>query len=741
MAEVTGMRIHQGQYKWRSCKRRALLAFSLSIFLNPSAAICSAKTRQDLPQKEAHELKVSANFASKEAVTPTELIGLRLSRPLEDSEGTLAVFIGQTDVTNLFSSTEKGLKYSPQALALPSGEHTLVVYLVSPADEWKKVATFPLRVKPVKGSGQVEEAGTKPTNGSKKYGFDKFEIKPSLTLNFKAESTLLFFPDSSRPDRINFTDLAFQASLQTSLARGKFSHENQFDFVGTSFQKEALRFGERSNDAPQIDLSSYLMQFQVKKIKVVLGHHSYGTNRYFIDSFSSRGIDVTVPIGSRFDFSFNATNGTNIVGWNNFSGLSKRKHKIIAATVGSEFFPKHPGWLRLEVGLLRGSLLPLNNFNQQNLTDAETSHGFGGRIVATDSKGRLRVDAGYGRSRFGNPADPLLSQGFSIVPVRETTRNASYLDFSYQILKDRAVTKDNKVNLSFTFRHNRVDPLFRSVAVSTQADRLDNQYELTGSFGEITAGLVHNRLDDNLDDVPSILKTLTRRNGFSLGVPLTSVFGNKHPFSPWLPRLSYNYDETHAFGAFLPINSGFSLSHVPDQASTNQSFNAEWAHNDLRFGYRFNQSFQDNRQVGREVADFRTLVNALTFGIKPYRRLDLNVDLSSEHANNLEVNRLDRTLRLAFGSNFQTTKKSILAANISSNLAGDAADTNRNRSIDLDFQWSWRFGIEKSKYRKLQGQIFVKYANRYARAQDKIFLLNNITKFQSLSGGLSITLF
>jgi hypothetical protein len=337
-----------------------LLVLSLSIFLNSNTSISFAKTHPGLPQKETEELDVSASLAKKEWVTPTELIGLRFGRPLEASEGTLAVFVGQTGM---------------------------------------------------------------------------FEVKPSLTLNLEAESTVLFFPDSSRPDRINYTDFAFQGGLGTNLARGKFNHQSQFDLVGTTVQKEALRFGEKAKDAPQLDLSSYVMNFQVKKVKVVLGHHSYGTNRYLINGFSSRGLDVTVPFGSRFDLSFNATNGTSIVGWNNFSGLSKQKHKIFAGTLGYEIFPKHPGWLRLEAGVLHGSLLPLNNYNQRNLTDAKTSNGVGARIVATDSKGRLRVDAGYGRSRFDNPVDPLLSQGFSIFPVRESTRDARYLDLSYQILK------------------------------------------------------------------------------------------------------------------------------------------------------------------------------------------------------------------------------------------------------------------------------------------------------------------
>ena len=726
------------QYNRRSYKTKALLI--LTSFLLLSANLKIAKCQESASRKKSQELSVTASFAGSGSVSQSDSIKLHLSRGLEFREEALAIFLGTTDITSLFNSTGKVLRYSPQAPSVPPGEHKLVVYLISSGNQWKQISTFPVRVTDAKTNSSEPPVSNLPSEPTK-HGLDKFEIEPSLSINLKSESTVLYFPDNTRPERLNFLDLAFQGSLQTKMTRGSFIHQNQFEFVGTTFQKGALRFGEKNNEAPQIDLSSYLMQLQVKKVKVVLGHHPYGSNRYLIDSFSSRGLEVTVPLGSRFDFSFNATNGTSIVGWNNFSGLNQRKHKIISATVGSELFPAHPGWLRLELGILRGSLLPVNNFNQRNLNDRETSHGIGGRIVASDSNKRFRIDAGYARSRFGNPADPLLSQGFTVVPVRETSRNAVYADLNYQFLKDWKATSDKNVNVSFAFRYHRVDPLFRSVAVFTQADSLDYQYELTGNFGEITAGLVHNRLNDNLDDIPSVLKTLMRRNGFNLAVPLVAVFGNTHKHSAWLPRLSYNYDQTHAFGAFLPVNSGFALTHVPDQQSTNQSFNAEWTRNNLHFGYRFNQSFQDNREVGREVADFRTQVNALTFGIKPQRRLELNFDLSREHAANLEVNRLDRALRLSFGSNFQMTGRSMLTTTVSSNLASDTANTNRNRSVDLDLQWSWRFGIEKDKYRKVQGQFFIRYANRYARAQDLVFLLNNINKFQSFSAGLNITLF
>jgi len=218
---------------------------------------------------------------------------------------------------------------------------------------------------------------------------------------------------------------------------------------------------------------------------------------------------------------------------------------------------------------------------------------------------------------------------------------------------------------------------------------------------------------------------------------------NKRSFhvASWLPRVSYNYERLRAFGAFLPVNSDFASTHVPDQATINHIFNAEWQREKLRFGYRFNQSLQDNRQPGRVSADFKTLVNSFTVGVTPQPRLEMNFDLSAERASNLEAARFDRTWRASFSANFQTTKKSILAATISSAFAGDTLNLTTSRNADLDLQWSWRFGVEKDKYRKVQGQFFIRYANRYARAIDNIFLFRNLTKLQTMSAGLTFTFF
>ncbi len=714
-----------------------------------SRALCSlvlalmiASANADLlARADSQDLTVTASFADKEQIGPLDPIQLLLSRPVQPPEGKLAVFIDETDLTALFTATETDLSYSPKGFPLPAGGTRMIVYLVTPENDWKEIAQFPLRVLNAEtaqpATGPAQDAG-----GSKNGGSNKALLTPALTIGLKSQVAQHHFPDANQPERSTYADFTLQGSIRTEIVRGGFGFQNQFDIVGSSYQKEALRFGQEGADAPRIDMSSHLMQFQAGKARVMAGHVAFGTNRYLINSFSSRGISLALPITSRADFSIAAVNGTSIVGWDNFFGLNRRKHQIVTGALGFEFIPERKGGLRLETSLLEGSLLPITNFNQGNLTDAERSKGIGFRVIATDPAGRLRIDGGLARSRFNNPQDPLLESGFETVPVRETTRNARYLDASYDILKGFKLTETKQANLTFTYRHEEIDPLFRSIAAFTQPDRLQNQFEAVASIADITTTVVHARSNDNLDEIPSILKTFGRRSGVIVGVPLVSLFGDPSNPSPWYPRLSYAFDRMHQFGAGLPVNSGFtSDSQVPDQISTNQSFLSEWQAQKWRFGYRFNRSFQDNRQLGREQADLRNLLNGFTVGLNPASSVDLNVEFSAESALNKEMLRTDRTYRLGPNVNWRMSKQSTLSATVSGILAGDLAQTSKSRNAEVDLQWSYRFGVERGGYRKVQGQFFIRYANRYARAFDSLFGFQNLTKLQTLNTGLSFTFF
>ncbi len=737
----------------------AILKF---FFLIMALAISSPAAERSLSGAlltlQQQELTVTANFTDQEVPTNFTLT-LTLSRLLAATEGRLAVLIGHTDFTNLFVPTENSLSYLPRLLRLPAGESPVRIFLVSSSNDWRELSQLTLRVKtaPIDEGVQPRTSGPEQTPSAdpgqshiaKKYGFT-----PSLTLGVKSQIGSRFFPQSNPPERLAFTDMTLQASLKSELDLNKIKNQSQFDIVGSSFQKEALRFGLLGPEAPQLDLSSYLMQFQMGPGKLRVGHTSFGSNRHLINNYGSRGLSFTMPLGTRSDLSLAALNGTNTVGWSNFIGLNQGKHQLISATLGFELLSHRPGGLRLEAAALHGSLLPIAGFNQSVINDAEQSDGASLRLTGTDKAQRLKFEGGVTRSRFNNPADQLLNQNFQVVPVRETTRNAFYLDTSFVLLKDHKLSENKMANLSLNLRLERVDPLFRSVAATTQADRLQHEIEMTGNIGELIATVSHQRFHDNLADIPSLLRTLSQRYAVVVSIPLASLHtrrfdspdqtgqANQPNPSIFLPRLAYNINRFHQLGRSFPLNAGFdSLSQVPDQISTNHEFISEWQFQKWRLTYRLNHSLQDNRQPGREAADLRNLVNGVTFGLNPRPDFDLNFDLNIESAKNFEILRTDRTMRAGVNTNWRLTPKITINAIISNTVAGDHARTSRNRNTEFDLQWMYQFTRGENGWRKVQGHFFIRYADRYARMRDFLFGLDNLTRLKTLNCGINFVFF
>ena len=759
-------------------------AIALIMFIGLVASTRADFTERGFASQSTDQpLTISASFADRQ-VAPDEPIEFQLNRRPGKAEGSVAITIGQTDLTALFTLADNRLRYDPKILPLPAGESEVTIYIVSANNEWKEIARFTLRVgkesppapegdaqaKPQKPpvdpgdnlpeqatkNGEEQKPSEQNTDGSqeqpasqsdaqpqKRLGLDKLNFVPAITVSLKSQPAQSTFPEANRPERPTFTDLNLQASFRSEMARGLFSSEAQFDFVGSSFQQEAIRFGQLGEEAPQIDLSSYLMQFQIGKARYLLGHTSYGANRQLISDFSSRGMTIAIPLAPRMDFSAAAMNGTSIVGFDNFFGLARRRHQIVSSALGFEFLAKRPGGLRFETSVMDGWLQPISSFNQGDVNDAERSRGIGFRLIATDPAGRFRLDAGMARSQFINPADPLLDQGQNVVQVAPLWRNARYADASYDLLKDFSITKEKKANLTFSLRHERVDPLYRSLGASTQADKIQNEFSLNGSVGEVSAQYAHLRFSDNLANIASILKSNTRSHTLSAGTPLASLLSDPAKPSPLLPRVSYNFNRTLQFGVAIPVGGGFELdpASVPDQVSTNQGLTADWQFQKVQFGYRLNHSFQNNRQAGQDLADLSNFVNGFTVGLSPSSSLNLNIDLNAESAFDKQSRVTNRTLRLAPGFNWRMTQKSALASNVSFTLAGDADDIRNNRNIEFDIQYSLQFGVERDRFRKVGGQFFIRYANQYARSRDRAFGLNDLTKNQALNLGLSFTFF
>ncbi|PYS71935.1 MAG: hypothetical protein DMF69_08935, partial [Acidobacteria bacterium] len=417
--------------------------------------------------------------------TPIELT---LNRALKADEGLIAVMIGTSDVTSLFITNGTRLIYSPTLLPLPLGEQQIVVYLIGTDNAWRELNRIQIHVvkevpasnqtvtqqnetplvkvsaeTPVDGATAIPDNGnattstpiqstpstaaptdaiaetSKPTAspdqpGKGKFGFEKWEWIPSLTLGIKSQPAQFNFPDSTRPtERATFADGTLQFSQRTEMNRGWFGAQTSFDFAGSSFQPEALRFGTLGKRAPQLDLSSYLIQLKLARAKVDIGHTSMGSSRHLISAFSSRGITVTLPITKRFDVSVGALNGTNVVGYGNFFGLARDKHQLQSVTLGVELLPARPGGLRLEFSGINSYIQALNNFSQGAVNDVERSRGGSVRLIATDKSGRLKFEGGFTRSQYRNPADPLLYQGTNTLAVPFLTRNARYAEVTIEV--------------------------------------------------------------------------------------------------------------------------------------------------------------------------------------------------------------------------------------------------------------------------------------------------------------------
>lgn len=687
---------------------------------------------------------------SEAEIASDGLVVLELSRKLNPGEGRLAVFIGATDLTSLFSLNGTSLEYQPSIFTLPTGAIRLSVYLVSPAGDWKQIGEFGLRVNesPDANNADAQEVEDGNANTDEGSEFNEsgsgIEFTPNVSLNIKSQSQVLSFPQESAPERNPFTDLAGQGSILFKVTKRGWAFSNQFDFAGSSFQQEALRFGELQNEAPKIDLSSYVVELSKGRFKFNLGQVSFGSNRHLINSFSSRGFTITAPVGRQNEVSFAASNGTSVVGYGNFLGISRKKHSLISGTFAREFIKERPGGLRFEVTVMRGSLLPLTNFNQGEINDAEKSVGFGFRVAGTTKDQRLRYEAGFTRSKFTNPNDPNLEQEFDITEVAPETKNARYGEISFDILQGLELWREKKLKLTGTYKYEEIPPLYRSIGVFTQADRRKHQFEFTGNFGEMNFGFGNMRDRDNLDELASILKTLNRRNNVIIGLPLNTFFTSESPIK-WLPTVSYTFDLTHQFGAFLPTAGLFnSESHVPNQKSYNQSFNAQWniAEN-LSIGYAHTRAFQDNRQPGRENADLASASNAVTVNYKPLDSLGLDVNFARERQESFEQQRIDRTFRLGTRATWATPflKNSIFSGGFSVTLAGDLGNLSDTRNGEMDAQWAYSFNLGEKKFKKISGQFFIRFANRYGDSIDRQFFFNTINKSQTFNAGLTFNFF
>jgi hypothetical protein len=666
-------------------------------------------------QAAAAPLRVEADLPEDGWIGKGDDVALQLSRPLQGGER-LAVFLDVTDVTDLFRrSPQTGqLRYTPGAVRLPSGEHSLVFYRVV-GDQWEEISQVPLRVR-----------GT--------LGLETSRAAFSLDGSLEGQLAEGHDPASAAPPRSFYQDFSGQANVEMEATRGSSHGTVKVATIGVSHQQSALRFGLLGEEAPRFDLSNYTFQAEVGSSRVHQGHVSLGSQRHLISGFSSRGTLFEARPSQRVDAAAGMVNGSSVVGWSNFFGLDNPEHRIYSGSLGLELLER-AGALRLELSGMGGSVLPRAGFNQGVVNDAEQSRGFGAVMKASDASGRLRLEGGFARSMFDNPFDPTLSLGSELVPVERETSNARYVDASVAVLRNRRLAGTRTVNLTVGWQHERVDPLYRSVAAFVSADQLQNRLQAQAQVAGVNLRADHARSEDNLDEIPSILKSKTRRSAFNVGVPLPTVLARTG--SPWLPRLAWGIDLTHQFGDAIPVGGGFDPSQIPDQGTTRHTASADWTVGPrVSFGYRLSYSNQDNRQPGREAADFTNRNHAWSANVQPRQNVSLNLSLALEEAENHERAEVQGTRRIGVRGNWSPFERSTLAGSISRTLVEDDAELRRQRNTQFDLQWASFVPLLS----RLDGQYYVRLARSLAERSDSVFNIDSRRATWTLSSGFTFKL-
>jgi hypothetical protein len=660
-----------------------------------------------------------ADFAAR-WVAPDETLTLRIDAAQQAQWRQWRVFAGTSEVTALVRLAEPGLlEIRPLATAWLPGQGELAVY---DGQTWAEVVRWPLKVL---------------TPG----GFESSEFAPRL--NLQGEGRVQERRSDGRPltPRGRHADAALAAGLDWKGTRGATSSEAALNIVGNSDRGKALRQGDKGVRAPKVDLADYRVAVGVSGHKIELGHLSAGSNALLAQGFGSRGVGLMGRLGENLDVTLHALRGSGIVGWDDPSGLEEPRHRVHLMSLGAELAPSRPGALRAELSLLDASILPQAAFNTGTVPDAERSSGLGLRLAGALASGRLSGEMMFARSRFTNPFDPQLAAGGELRPVTPVSRNAASARAQWQLLK-QADLAGQPLDLTLNVKWDRAAPLYRTPAAQVTADEEAMRLGMQAALGGASAQLQVGTRVDNLARISNILRTRTDDGTLVVNLPLPAWLGEKErPEVVW-PAVAWTGQRTHQRAVNAPdtLNSGIAATHRPDQITASQQVNLSWSLGAGSIAYGLTRSTVDNRQIGRESADFDRLAQQGSVNWSFGEALRLGTTLSRGRQRSAETGLLSRTLGGTLQLDWQPTDRWSVGASVSHDGADDSRDEASRTNRAAQLQLSRRFdvaGIDKP----LPGQAFIRLGYQFQSEHSTPFATTSAWRAHWIDIGLAISFF
>ena len=668
---------------------------------------------------------LGTNFDNGQWLETSGAITLVFDRIPDPVEGFLTVFVDNTDMTSLFTiEGEADLVYPGGIVPLSPGEHEVIVFLNKGVDDWVEIARLPMQV--------LSDSG-----------FESSEISPRLDVAVNSQNKFDYEKDATKPDRLTFQDTSLQAGLTTRHTRGDLEIATSVNISGFSNREQALRFGERGGKAPKYDLNDYLVEVQKGDSNFQVGHVSYGNNPLLISGVSNRGMVASHKINSYLDASFTSMNATSIVGYENLLGLENvNDHNITAGTIGIDFLKDRPGGLRAEVTYMTAAKQNETNFNAGEIVDAEKSNGYGVSLIGSNESGSLRGNVYYAESEYVNPADSIVDPDGDVLAVGEETDTAYSLGIAYDLFQNYQIGEDNFFTLTFGYNRDQADPLYQSIGAFVGADTITDLYSVSANFNSISAQYSYSYVQDNLDDIATLLRTETRSNNFSLNLPFNSMFQDIAFVKYLLPSASYSFNTVFQKAGNNPINSGFNgTSHLPRQHNRSHNLNLSWSGSIWSFGYNFSNSSQNNQQEGRTNDDFKNFGHDFSFSISPIDTLNLN--LSYSKAKNKDVAASNTGFTDTYSSNldWRFLENWSFNANFTHTVQDDDLGLTESINNNGQAQVNWNFEIPSGGGTSLPATLFTRYSFQESESEDTSFSFATSARTWSVNTGLSIGFF
>jgi hypothetical protein len=657
---------------------------------------------------------------------------LKLNQPI-------AVFLGDTDVTAKIKIEGQELVYQSNLLPLPVGEQPLTIYLTKSADNWETLSTFLVKVEPAvtQSSTTPAQDSTSPATAPSPSNSPAniFTVKPKFTANLKSQLFEKRTADAGASQRPSALDLSFTGGLSSKYKSGSTTIDGSFNVVGSTFQPDALRFNQLQGRASQFDLSEYIVDLTDADNKFSIGHVCVGNHPLLFNNLCTRGLSGKVQLNDFADVSVGRVNTTKIVGFENILGLDRSENSLTGASLGLQVMNNAADGVRLETTLFGGSRLPEAGFDVGEVVDAEESNGIGWRLTGTNDTGRWKADAGFARSTFTNIAanDPQLTGGLNVVPLQSVTKNAWYAETNYDLLKDLQLDTKRKLSLKANLRVEQADPQFGTIGAVVNADRLQTQYGLNATIAGATVQLQQTNFEDNIVNIPNLLKTKNRSTIVGLIFPLQSFLEIKNQL---LPTISYNYQQTAQLGSIAAaLNGGFNQSsQIPDQSNTIHKLGLSWDTPDVVFNYKFSSALDDNRQLGRENADFRRLNHQVSVDLKPTPQFRLNLGYNFTNSLNIEQNLTRFTNSPTLGASWEFKPDLTFAFNYNRNNDTDSRGESSTDENGLELLLTWNF---RSNFldRENPGSVFLRYGRQ--SAQNRSGVINTDKTVDIINAGVS----